>query len=155
MIKYDNYSIMFQEVPDEISLVFTITNCQNNCEGCHSPWLREDAGRPLRHDIDGLIKKYANQITCVCLMGDGNDYDELEEIFSHIKDKYELKTCLYTGCNHLNKFGRLFDCLDYIKIGSYDKNKGGLCSRTTNQVFYKITNGKFEDITHRFWDRKD
>ena len=77
MVKYDGYDITFQEVPNEVSLVFNITNCQGTCEGCHSPWLRGDYGRPLHGDLESLIQKYKGLITCVCFMGEGNDVESL------------------------------------------------------------------------------
>ena len=36
MLKYANFDVVFQEVPDEVTLAINITNCPNQCPGCHS-----------------------------------------------------------------------------------------------------------------------
>jgi anaerobic ribonucleoside-triphosphate reductase activating protein len=44
--------------------------------------------------------------------------------------------------------------LDYIKIGSYREQLGGLVSTTTNQKMFKVNNKQqLEDITNRFWKK--
>ena len=68
MIKYapDDTSVVFEEIPDEITLAVNISNCQHNCPGCHSPYLRMDFGEELTETaIDELIKKNSG-ITCFC-----------------------------------------------------------------------------------------
>ena len=69
MLKYDGYSIVLQEVPDEISLAFSITGCPWRCEGCHSKNLWEDTGRVLDDDIYGIIDEHRDEISCVLFMG--------------------------------------------------------------------------------------
>ena len=49
MLKYTTCEVTFAEVPDEINLCINISNCPNNCKGCHSPWLKEDNGTPLTY----------------------------------------------------------------------------------------------------------
>ena len=46
-MKYADSKVVFSEVPDEITLAISISNCPGTCKGCHSPWLREDIGEPL------------------------------------------------------------------------------------------------------------
>ena len=77
MLKYRGHSITFQEVPNEVSLCLNITNCQGRCDRCHSPDLRLDVGEPLLRDIDGMLRRYGSLITCVCFLGEGNDYPSL------------------------------------------------------------------------------
>ena len=36
MLKYANFDIVFQEVPEEVTLAINISNCPNQCPGCHS-----------------------------------------------------------------------------------------------------------------------
>lgn len=51
--------------------------------------------------------------------------------------------------------------LDYLKIGRYNYLKGGLNSKNTNQIFYKIVhldsdntrNYKIYDITSLFYNK--
>ena len=47
MLKYVDSKVVFSEVPDEITLAISISNCPGTCKGCHSPWLREDIGESL------------------------------------------------------------------------------------------------------------
>lgn len=148
-IKYSNYQVVFQEVPDEISLVFNITNCPYRCKGCHSEFLQQDIGNYLENDIERIIKQYEGMITCICLMGGDHDIDSLSSVLNTIK-KYNTKACLYSGCDDLSKFSDLIGKIDYLKVGSYKEKLGGLSSSTTNQRFYRIQNGDLIDITARF-----
>ena len=47
MLKYVNSSVVFQEIPDEVTLAINISNCPCHCPGCHSKYLWEDIGLPL------------------------------------------------------------------------------------------------------------
>ena len=96
MVKYCSTAITFAEVPDEVSLSIQITNCQNRCKGCHSPFLRDDFGEDLEKDLPNLLERYKEQITCVCFMGEGNDILGLQRCIDLVK-KYNLKTCVYYG----------------------------------------------------------
>lgn len=156
MVKYCSTAITFAEVPDEVSLSIQITNCQNHCVGCHSPFLRDDFGEDLVKDLPFLLEKYQDQITCVCFMGEGNDILGLQECIDLVKAK-GLKTCVYSG-EDSGEYSWYLN-LDYLKTGSYIAAYGGLNERTTNQRMYKITDTieknktftKFEDITYKFW----
>lgn len=158
MVKYCSTAITFAEVPDEISLSIQITNCQNRCKGCHSPFLREDFGNNLEEDLQSLLAKYGDQITCVCFMGEGNDIIGLQNCIDIVKN-YGLKTCVYCG-EDVGEYSWYLN-LDYWKVGSYIENFGPLNSKTTNQRMYKIherLEGKriymdFEDITYKFLPR--
>ena len=60
-LKYVDTLVSFSEIPDEISLCINISNCPNNCKGCHSPWLKEDSGTPLTYmELKRLIKDNKN-----------------------------------------------------------------------------------------------
>lgn len=152
MIKYKDYYIVFEEIPDEVTLAINITNCQNKCVGCHSPWLRDNIGTLLTFDeIDEIIKKN-NGITCFLFMGEGNDKDELLLLSKYIKNKYNILVGLYSGRSNVEK--EYYDVFDYIKIGPYIEKYGPLNSNTTNQRLYKIENNKINDITNKFWEIK-
>lgn len=149
MVIYDNYDIVFQEVPNEISLAFTIKNCPNRCKGCHSPYLRENSGNILDEEaLENILLKYKYSITCVLFLGGDSCHKELISLSKIIK-KYKLKIAMYSGLNYIDN--ELFEVLDYYKIGSYDENLGGLTSKETNQKFYKIKNGLLYNITYMFW----
>ena len=159
MIKYKEFAIVFEEVPDKITLAINITNCQNNCEGCHSPELRQDIGHELNElELESLISQNEG-INCVCFMGEGKDKDGLLSLARYVKKQHpELSVALYSGRTEeafepdKKRFGKIFD---FIKIGPYDKEKGPLNKETTNQRLYSIIGGKeWVDITEKFWVKK-
>lgn len=151
MLKYYNYDIVFQEIPDEVTLAVNLTNCPHRCVGCHSPHLREDIGDVLNdRTLDSLLKKYGQQITCVCFMGGDGQANDVETLAKHLRQHSKLKVAWYSGNAMLPRNAQLFD---YVKVGGYKPELGGLRSRTTNQRLYRYTNGHSEDITSRFWKK--
>jgi len=75
-LKYVDHAVTMAEVPLEISLTISISNCAFRCSGCHSKYLWEDMGRPLLSDLETLLDKYNGLITCVCLLGEGQNPPE-------------------------------------------------------------------------------
>ena len=150
-LKYLSTAIVFQEVPDEISLAINISGCPHQCEGCHSQYLWEYKGNYVSDDIELLIEKYDGYITCVCFMGGDQNLDELNELCRTVHD-YGLKCCVYSGSDDLSIFDVPY--FDYIKIGSYQSDRGGLDSPDTNQRMFRRERecfGRFfTDITHYF-----
>ena len=90
MLKYANFDIVFQEVPDEVTLAINISNCPNQCVGCHSQYLWKDVGYVLdKESLDELVAKYRTGITCVCFMGgDAEPYD-VANLAMYVKNKYK------------------------------------------------------------------
>ena len=153
MLKYVDTKVVFQEVPDEITLAINISNCPCHCEGCHSPYLAEDIGEPL--DLQHLTNLIDSNkgITCVCIMGGDANPTEVDDIAQDIKEYYpKLKVAWYSGKQELSKDINL-EFFDFIKLGPYIEELGPLNSRTTNQRFYKVSDGELIDITSRFYDR--
>lgn len=163
MIKYkpDTVAVVFSEIPDEVTLAIEITNCPGMCEGCHSPWLREDIGEELTVEkLNELIDKNKG-ITCVCFMGEGKDPEALKRLAFgiHLRSDYPYKTALYSGRDKIEEEYTAY--FDYIKVGPFIPSCGPLNKETTNQRLYKITEnfdeeaGKVEiikeDITYKFW----
>lgn len=148
MVIYDKYDVVFQEIPNEVSLVFTLKGCSNNCEGCHSPHLRETFGNELNEEsFSEILNKYQDEITCVLFMGDSYKNDVIRLL--KLSQLNGLKTALYSGLNSIDS--KLVEHLDYYKIGSYSIKHGGLNKFTTNQKLYKIEDDKLIDITNLFW----
>ena len=152
MLKYANYDIVFQEVPNEMSLAVSISGCTLRCAGCHSRYLWEDKGEELSIFAIEQLLKLEDGVTCLLLMGGEHDIDTLVEIFMHFHRK--IKTAWYCGLDMIpkDKLG-IIQYLDVIKIGHYDMELGGLSSPTTNQRLYKIEHqgdGNYYqiDITH-------
>lgn len=143
MLKFYNFDIVCQEIPDEITLAINLTNCPNMCEGCHSPWLRKDIGDELDvNKIVQLVGKYGSGVTCICFMGGDAEPGEVNRLAKYIHSEYpQLKTAWYSGRSEINEDIEITS-FDYIKLGGYVASLGGLRSETTNQRLYKIENGE-------------
>lgn len=151
MLKYVDTKVVFAEVPDEITLAINISNCPCQCKGCHSSYLAQDIGEPL--DLQHLTNLIDSNkgISCVCIMGGDANPSEVDDIAQDIKEYYpELKVGWYSGRQELSKDIELSN-FDFIKLGPYIKEFGPLNSKTTNQRFYKVSNGELINITSRFW----
>lgn len=148
MLKFVDYDIVFQEVPDETTLALNLSCCPHRCEGCHSPQLREDIGESLTSEaLDALLARYP-YVTCVGLMGGDGDRAALLDMAHYIRSVGK-KVAWYTGSDALPQDFSFSD-FDFIKVGPYVAALGGLKSETTNQRFYRIENGKMIDETYRF-----
>ena len=159
MLKYVNYDITFQEIPDEITLCINISNCPCHCIGCHSSYLAEDIGEKLT--LDKIYKLIENNegITCICFMGGDSSPKEIDMFARCIKDLYDIKVAWYSGRQELSKYINL-KWFDFIKLGPYIEEFGPLNSKTTNQRFYQVIKSHYEDgtsgyelldTTYKFW----
>jgi anaerobic ribonucleoside-triphosphate reductase activating protein len=139
MLKYYNFDIVCQEIPDEVTLAINITNCPIHCHGCHSPWLWKDIGNPLTDEaLAAIIDRYADDITCVCIMGGDGEPEEVERTAKSIKAKYpSLAIGWYSGREQLPE-GISPTSFQYVKLGPYVESVGGLRSPHTNQKIYRI-----------------
>lgn len=156
MLKYVDAKVVFQEVPDEISLAINISNCPCQCKGCHSSYLAEDIGTPLTvKEVNRLIKDNKG-ITCICFMGGDAEPEEINIIAKIIRKTHKkLKIAWYSGRQELSKEidTRNFD---FIKLGPYIESLGPITSKSTNQRLYTLYTGTNEvtcmlDITDLFW----
>ncbi len=155
MLKYANTDVVFQEIPDEVTLAINITNCPCHCPGCHSKYLWEDTGLPLNTDaLDDFIDQYGRNITCIAFMGGDCDPKGVNILAQYIHEEHpEFKVAWYSGRLRIPSFINKTD-FDYIKVGPFIRHLGPLNKPTTNQRFYrKLDNGTFEDITSRFWKK--
>lgn len=151
MLKYVDAKVVFAEVPDEVTLAINISNCPCQCKGCHSSYLAQDIGEPL--DLQHLTNLIDSNkgISCVCIMGGDANPSEVDDIAQDIKEYYpELKVGWYSGRQELSKNIELGN-FDFIKLGPYIEEFGPLNSKTTNQRFYKVSDGELVDITSKFW----
>jgi len=152
-MNYSNPQIVFQEVPNEISLAISISGCDLACNGCHSAFTwDENYGKSLSlENIDILLKNYEGLISCFLFYGGEWNIKKLLPLIKYIKNK-NLKICLYTGREISEINIELIELLDYLKTGRYLKNLGGLQNKKTNQKFYKINNGIIlEELNYLFW----
>ena len=153
-MKYTDTQITFSEFPDEIALCINITNCPFHCPGCHSPELWEDIGNILDVKTLKSLINLNNGISCVGFMG-GNP-EEVNAFAEVIKRNYNLKVGWYWGGENVPKeINKKY--FDYIKIGPYIKELGGLDNPNTNQRmyvnWYDSEDGVVHslDITSKFW----
>jgi len=155
MLKYAGTDIVFQEFPDEVTLAINLTCCPNNCPGCHSAYLKEDAG-PVLDDVAllSLIADYRGEITCVGLMGGDADPQAVMRLMDTVRLTYgaSLRTGWYSGRDELPP-GFRPELFDYVKLGPWVEALGPLSAPTTNQRMYRIQDGRLLDITHRFHKR--
>ena len=155
MLKYVNKGIVFQEIPDEVTLAINISNCPCRCPGCHSRYLWEDIGLPLTTDaIDSFVEDYGQDITCLAFMGGDCDPKGINQLAQYIHEEYpQYKVGWYSGRLRIPSSVKKTD-FDYIKVGPYIRHLGPLKKPTTNQRLYRQNNtGTFDDITDRFWKR--
>lgn len=153
MLYYQGYTVSFQEVPDEVSLVVLVADCPHKCAGCHSPMLQKPIGYDLERDLRKLIMDYDGAITCVCLMGEGRDRAALMRC-AQIIHECDFKAAVYIGSGEGEAL-KLALSFDYVKYGPYIAELGGLDSKTTNQHMICVTKRfddgiDFEDITWKF-----
>lgn len=152
-MKYVNTGVVFQEVPDEVTLSINISNCPCHCMGCHSEYLWEDIGEPLNvMSLGMMLKEYGHDITCVAFMGGDATPAEVDALASWVRKNYpQLKIAWYSGRALQSKDIRL-ENFDYIKLGPYVESCGPLNRKTTNQRMYKVSADKtLKDITKQFW----
>ena len=153
MLKYVNTGIVFQEIPDEVTLARNISNCPCHCPGCHSHYLWEDIGLPLDASaIDTFVNKFGSNITCIAFMGGDGDPKGVNILAQYIHEEHpEFKVAWYSGRLRIPSFITKTD-FDYIKVGPFIRHLGPLNQPTTNQRLYRQdSHGGFEDITARFW----
>lgn len=152
MLRYSDYDIVFQEIPDEVTLAINLSNCPNRCKGCHSPYLMDDVGDALTEEsLAALLQKYGRAVTCVCFMGGDAEPLEVERLAKYISRQsiVPVKVGWYSGKSELPA-GLDIRYFQYIKLGPYREDLGGLKSEHTNQRLYHLENGKMNDITYRF-----
>lgn len=154
MLKYDNYAVTFQEVPNEICLYITITNCPIHCEGCNSKHLWEDTGKILDWASLNAIIHANKHVTYVVLGGGDSNPKEIDKLARHIKRSTNLKVCWYSGQDVISEDIDISN-FDAIKIGHF--NGIPINQKDTNQKFYEINKVEDKyvliDKTYLFWNK--
>ena len=158
MLKYVDTKVVFQEVPDEITLAINISNCPCHCEGCHSSYLAEDIGTELT--IEELVRlgTETEGITCIAFMGGDSDPKRINKLAKFVTEELDLKVAWYSGRQYIPEEIQLQN-FNYIKIGPYVEKLGGLDSENTNQIMYEVcyANNTYtlKEITHKFRKHED
>jgi anaerobic ribonucleoside-triphosphate reductase activating protein len=144
---YQDFQVVFQEVPGEISLCFSISGCSLKCSGCHSPllWKTKTGNKLTRNIFCQIIKRYKGIASCVVFMGGEWHQEKLVKMLKLAKAE-GYKTCLYTGEEDVNS--KILEQLDWIKTGSWEISLGGLDCIDTNQKFKEVKTNKI--LNHLF-----
>lgn len=148
MLKFVDYDIVFQEIPDEVTLAINLSNCPYRCKGCHSPQLQQDIGEELnKSNLSQLLQSYGKAITCICFMGGDADTDGLYRLADFVRESLagKIKTAWYSGNDQLPEQAK--DYFDFVKTGPYIEALGGLDKKSTNQRIFRIEKGSAIDIT--------
>jgi len=159
MLKFTNSSIVFQELPNEVTLAINIAGCPNKCVGCHSSFLQEDIGEDLTYEkLEDLIRNN-DGITAVCFMGGDSQPQYINLFAGYLYARFpDIRVGWYSGRSEIY-LDVIYYFFDYIKIGPYIPEFGPLNNPKTNQKLFKVThpNGymqkpKLIDITSSFWN---
>lgn len=148
ILHYSHEDIVWQEVPGETSLAYTLTGCPLGCKGCHSveTW-PVGSGTALQTDYFlSRLALYQDLITCVLFLGGEWQPQALLRLLRLSKDR-GLKTCLYTGLDTVSS--ELIQALDYLKTGPWLAARGGLDNPNSNQKLIHVASG--EVLNFRFW----
>lgn len=140
-MRYAFTDVVFQEVPDEISLLFFICGCPHRCPGCHSASLwREEQGLELSADVYcAWLDRYQGLVSCILFFGGEWWPDELIQLLKLAQSR-GFKTCLYTGLNAVSP--ELQQHLNYLKTGPWMARLGGLDQPGSNQKFISLDTGE-------------
>ena len=147
VMRIHDVSISLLEVPGEVSLNINVAGCPLRCDGCHSPHLRNDKGvKDINcSELLTTFGSYLPYVTCINFMG-GEWAHDIETFIDFLKPHF--KVSMYTGCT-LDQI-KFAHKLDYIKVGPYKEELGGLASKATNQRMYFFDDKGMTDITYKF-----
>lgn len=144
-------SVVLEEIPDRVSLAVDISNCRGNCIGCHSPFLKKDIGRELTPAvIDALVADNFG-VNCFLFLGEGRDPEALLDLADYVRSK-GLLAAVYSGREKVEDI--FWNHFDYIKLGPYKEAFGPLNNPSTNQRLFALLDGRWKDITYRFWRKQ-
>ena len=148
-MRYSSKQIVFQEIPNEISIAFHITGCPLRCLGCHSSIQRNsELGNDLNEDIfRAEIEKNIDYVSCVLFLGGEWDESQLCKLLDISKAKY-LNTALYTGLEFDEVSSEIKNRLTYLKYGPFVSSLGPLSSSSTNQ---KLINLKTNECLNHYF----
>ena len=148
MLRVWRHDVVFQEVPDEISLALTFSGCPLRCPGCHSAetWNPERGEALTQAFLDELLSRYAELISCVLFLGGDWQPSALEKAVRQVRAA-GLNTCLYSGYDSVPC--AISRHLTYLKTGPWIAARGGLDNPATNQRFIDCRDGRC--LNPRFW----
>ena len=150
MLRYIDTDIVFQELPDEVTLAINLSGCPCRCPGCHSKHLWSNGGEELTDTVlDAMVERENGRITAVSFMGGDASPFEVNNLAEHLRDRFpKLHTAWWSGRTTLSGHVDINN-FDYIKLGPYLAHLGGLRSPRTNQHLYRVVGSQLHDITSR------
>lgn len=150
MLHFSSIQVVFQEVPDEISIAISISGCDVGCKGCHSAytWDAEYGTVLTEGRLTSILNKYGGVVSCVLFYGGEWDTPSLLQLVGLCK-RLGYKVALYTGREIEQLSKDLIGSLTYLKVGAWVSDLGGLNSPTTNQRMFDVQDN-FKDITYKF-----
>ena len=103
-MKYVDTKIVFQELPNEITLAINISGCPCACIGCHSSYLSQDIGELLTKEaLQQLIRKNKG-ITAILFMGGDANPAYINKLAEYLYHNYpNLKIGWYSGRDKLSE----------------------------------------------------
>ena len=149
MLYFTREEIVWQEVPNEVSLAFLFSGCPLRCKGCHSAdsW-KTGLGSALTADyLAERLQRYAGLISCVLFLGGEWQPENLLPLLRQVRGT-GLQTCLYTGLERHEMPEMLMPEITYLKTGRWVAELGGLDKPGTNQRFTDLRTG---EVLNRFF----
>jgi len=143
--------VLFQEVPDEVSLAFTVTGCPLKCRGCHSKdtW-NPRVGTPLSDSVfTHYLNQYGDFVTCILFFGGEWNAPALQNKLL-LAQQSGFKTCLYTGLDTVPPALKKY--LSFLKTGKWVEQKGGLQNLNTNQRFLDLASNNL--LNYKFQEKQ-
>ncbi|WP_234042096.1 anaerobic ribonucleoside-triphosphate reductase activating protein [Persicirhabdus sediminis] len=139
--------IVMQEIPGEITLALSISGCPLKCPGCHSAFTWDgNFGQKLnKSSLIQLLDKYEGLLSCVLFYGGEWEADTLLDLLAIVRERGML-TALFSGLESLPE--SITSQLDFVKLGPWKRELGGLDSAITNQRLYDLRSG--ECLNHHF-----
>ena len=148
MLRFVHEDVVWQEVPNEVSLAYTIAGCPLRCPGCHSTytWNPQQGETLSPAYLQQRLADYAGLLSCVLFFGGEWQAAALLDCL-HTARAAGLKTCLYTGLEEAP--AALLPELTFVKTGAWRRERGGLDCPDTNQRFIRTADGAV--LNHLFW----
>ena len=151
-LRFSVEQIVWQEVPNEVSLAFLFSGCPLRGRGCHSAdsWKAGQGTVLTESHLAGRLQRYRGLISCVLFMGGEWVPGELRRMLEVVV-RAGLRTCLYTGLEREELeavSGDIIPYLTYLKTGRWRAELGGLESPRTNQRFTDLRTQK--NLNHLF-----
>jgi len=121
LIKINQISTGFIEVPNQVSLNIYVQGCEKKCSGCQNVNLQSFVGgKELNlEDVDSLLSDFS-LCTWVCWLGGDAIYQQesLKEFNKKFKRR-NLKVCLYTGKLFIELSESILENLDLVIDGEW------------------------------------